>query len=94
MPDEIHKALLESLLGCLAFLEHSDSDTVDPDSAMRALENAAYPLLNLSDADRMSLVRMFEQMAAEETDAGWREFIRLQPRGLGLVPADDEGGVR
>jgi hypothetical protein len=37
----------------------------------------------------MSLVEMFEQVAAEETDIGWRKFIRLQPRGLGFVMPDE-----
>ncbi|MET8353630.1 MULTISPECIES: hypothetical protein [unclassified Micromonospora] len=89
MPDNLHKALIESLLACLAFLEQSDSDTVDPDSAIRALEDVAYPLQSLSDADRRSLLAMFERVAAEETDTGWREFIRLQPRGLGLMAPDE-----
>ncbi|SCL20836.1 hypothetical protein GA0070624_2133 [Micromonospora rhizosphaerae] len=89
MPDNLQKALIDSLLACLTFLEHSDSDAVDPDSAMRALEDVA-PLQNLFDAVSRSLVATFQQVAAEETDTGWREFIRLHPRGLGLVSPNAE----
>ena len=90
MPDDIHKALLNSLFACLIFLEDAGDDIVDPDAAVRTMEDAAHPLLSLSDDDRRSLVAMIRQLAAEESDDGWwGDFIRRQPFAMGLVDHDE-----
>lgn len=85
MPDAIHRALLEALLGCLVFLEDSGDDIVDPDGAVRAMENAAHRLLSLPEADRAELVAMIRRLGAAESDGPWRRYILRTPYMIGLV---------
>ena len=91
MPDAIHIALIESLLGCLSFLEHSGDDVIDPDATVRAMENMAHPLLGLPEPDRAALVAMIRQVAASATDDSWRRFVLGAPYGMGLT--EDRGGL-
>ena len=91
VPDAIHIALIESLLGCLAFLEHGGDDVIDPDAAVRAMENMAHPLMSLPESDRAALVAMIQQVAAAAPDDGWRRFVLSAPYGMGLT--EDPGGL-
>lgn len=83
-------AVLDGLLSCLAFLEHSPDDVVDPDAAVRALEDAVHPLLLLSAEEQAALVALLHERAEAEPDPGWQAFIGGLPSALGLVeePAD------
>jgi hypothetical protein len=83
--DNIVNALLEGLFACLVFLDESPDDIVDPDSAVRTMENAAAPLLTLSADDRATLVGLIRDHAATIPDATWRDFVSRQPFALGLI---------
>ena len=85
MPDAIHTALLDALVGCLEFLEQGADTEVDPDSAVRTMETAAAALLNLVESDRSNLVAMIHRLADRETDEGRRTFIHGIPHMVGLV---------
>ena len=89
MADDIHIALLEALFACLVFLEDSPDDIVDPDSAVRAMEHAGYPLLRLSAEDRATVVGMIRDHAATLPDSSWRDFVLRQPFAIGLVEQPD-----
>lgn len=89
MPDAIHRALLESLLNTLAFLDLSDDETVDPDDAVRAQEDAAQPLLQLSVPDRAALVAMIEEYGEEQESGDFRDFVLATPEAIGLTDDED-----
>lgn len=88
MPDAIHIALLRAVLDSLVFLEDSGDDIVDPDSAVRAMENIGHSLLTLSEPDRAELVSMINQLAVAEKAGPWRDFILNTPFAVGLVEGD------
>jgi hypothetical protein len=78
-------AVLDGLLSCLAFLEHSPDDVVDPDAAVQALEDAVHPVLLLPAQEQAVLVALLRERAEAETDPGWRAFVAGLPSALGLV---------
>ena len=85
MADAVHVALLKSLASCLMFLEHSPDDIVDLDSAVKAMESAAYELLKLSDTDRAALVALIQEVAESESHEFDRRFLLSMPFAVGPV---------
>ena len=68
--------LAEAVLYLMAFLELADDDTVDPDSAVRALENANADLLRLSQEQREALAAHAVRLAERESEPQMVEFLR------------------
>jgi hypothetical protein len=83
--DTIVNALLEALFACMVFLDESPDDIIDPDSTVRAMENAGSPLLRLSAEDRATLVGLIREYAGSITEPTWRRYVLHQPFALGLV---------
>jgi hypothetical protein len=80
----VERAVLEALVDCLAFIEQSPDDVIDPDAAVRALEDVASRLAALAPREREPLLRRLRALA-EEADAPRREFIERMPESLGLT---------
>jgi hypothetical protein len=64
---------------------------IDPDAAIRAVENIAHPLTSLPESNQAALVAMIQQVAASAPDNGWRRLVPNAPQEMGL--ADDQGGL-
>lgn len=77
--------VIEALISAFLLLEHSGPDEVNPDTAVRAMENMAWNLLNLSEDDQRLLRVKLEKIAAEAEDSGYREFVRGLPDMIGLA---------
>ncbi len=81
--------LVEAVLFLFAFLELSDDDVVDPDSAVTAMENATADLLRLSPQERQGLVEHAKQLADEQWhNPRLAEFLRTFGESSGLVDQD------
>jgi hypothetical protein len=84
------KSLCRAIIWSACFLEMSDDDTVDPDSAVKALEDIASSLQEATDDEK----KAFAIVCAEEADKLQRQtgpnmrktagFIRGLPKSLGL----------
>lgn len=64
-------------------LEGSSPEDIDPDVAIRGLENMASSLQKLSDDDQRRLRSAFNAIAAKE-DEPYRRFIQGIPDLMGL----------
>jgi hypothetical protein len=72
-------------LSPMMFLEHSGPDEVDPDSAVKCLENMSYELLQLAGSDRKEFLELIETVANQMPDERQRGIIRDIPRMTGMV---------
>jgi hypothetical protein len=65
------KALARSVIEAALFLETSGDDVVDPDAAVRALEGIAHELASISDAERLALREVLDELIrAEQSGPG------------------------
>ncbi|MGW5738448.1 MULTISPECIES: hypothetical protein [Streptomyces] len=81
----LNHALAEALVDVLWFVEGCDDEQMDPDDAVKVLENTAHWVARLSGDQRGELRALLGTMAALETDPGRREFLEGFPEGFGLA---------
>lgn len=76
------RPLLEAIIAALLLLEDTSDEDLDPDVAVRGMEDIAHSLNQLSTEDRSTVRRVFEEIAASEgpPDA---TFIRAIPGSIG-----------
>ncbi|GAB3910320.1 hypothetical protein [Microbispora bryophytorum] len=67
------------------FLDGCKDDEVDPDSAVKMMENVSGVLLRLPQDQRDRFLNVLRDLAEAETDPGRREFLRAFPFASGLV---------
>lgn len=79
------RPLIEGLIGAFLFLECSGDDEVDPDSAVRCMENMAASLLTLDRPDQLALRSQLEKIADDEGESAYSKFIRAMPDSIGLA---------
>ena len=72
---ENQEPLVRAIINAFLFLENSGDDEVDPHSAVKAMEDIAYPLLTLSDKDQLKLRAALSAIADTETDEGYKRFV-------------------
>lgn len=77
--------LANAVITALMLLEHSDDSEVDPDVAVRGLENIAHELLKLTGEDRDEFLSLLERIAEQETNPATAEFVRAVPFKIGMV---------
>jgi hypothetical protein len=84
------KNLCETIIWSACFLELSEDDVVDPDSAVKALEDMAYSLQQATDDEKKAFVEACESVSAsleQENQPEYSktiEFIRDLPTSMGL----------
>ncbi|MEV6200883.1 maleylpyruvate isomerase N-terminal domain-containing protein [Streptomyces sp. NPDC051771] len=84
MSDALLNALAEALAGLVTAVETSDEDVLDPDTAVRWLEDTGYVLRGLGAADRHALDRLFREAARRQPPGPRREDLLLVSGGFGL----------
>ena len=77
--------LIHGLIDAFLFLESSGDDEVDPDSAVRCMENISSSLLSLERADQIALRSDLEKIAADAQDPAYRDFVRALPDMIDLA---------
>jgi hypothetical protein len=63
-PEPLVKAIISAML----LMEHSDPGEIDPDTAVRGLENMAHELLQLTGNDRAEFLAVLDSIAVSVTD--------------------------
>lgn len=84
----MNRVLMRAVLEALAFAELSGDDVIDPDAAVKLMEQIASTLKQLSPNDRAAFVAFTEELAREESAAGNKaraEFLLQTPEALGLT---------
>jgi hypothetical protein len=83
----MNERLMQIVIDTLVFLEMSDADTVDPDAAVREIENIAFHLRSLLAGDLQRFLDFIEKKGAEavrQGDSARGKFLRGLPQSLGL----------
>jgi hypothetical protein len=77
--------LIHAVIASLVFLESAGPDEVDPDSAVRCMENIAASLLTLDKPDQLALRSHLVSIANESQDPVYAKLVRELPDSIGLA---------
>ncbi len=77
--------LIQGVIDAFLFLESSGPDELNPDSAVRCMENISSSLLRLRQSDQLTLRSHLATIADEATDPAYRDFVRALPDMIGLA---------
>jgi hypothetical protein len=76
--------LIQGLIDAFLFLESSGPNEVNPDSAVRCMENISSSLLALEPADQIILRSHLQSIAETAKDPAYKDFVRVLPDMIGL----------
>ncbi|MYT21527.1 hypothetical protein GTW69_14720 [Streptomyces sp. SID7760] len=79
------RALAETLVDVLWFIEGCEDEQMDQDDAVKVLEGVAHVVGTLPTDQQQELNELVAEMAASETNLARREFLEGFPEGYGLV---------
>ena len=77
--------LINALIEAFLLLEHAGPEEVNPDTAVRCMENMTSSLLTLEDSDQIALRGKLKQIAEAESDKAYRDFVNALPDMIGLA---------
>ncbi len=80
-----YEPLILGLIDAFLLLELSGSDEIDPDTAVRGMENIASSLLAMSNADQLELRGALMRIGAQSEDSTYRSFVEGLPDMIGLA---------
>jgi hypothetical protein len=78
--------VVRAVIDALLLLEFAGPEEIDPDTAVRGMENIASSLKALDEGDQQELRAHLLQIAEESDDAAFSKFVRSLPEMLGLAP--------
>ncbi len=77
--------VIRALIDAILLLESAGPDEIDPDTAVRGMENIASSLLTLEKADQQALRQHLVRIADAADDQTYGNFVRSVPDRLGLA---------
>jgi hypothetical protein len=77
--------LVRALIDALLLLESAGPDEIDPDVAVRGMENIASSLHALEKSDQQTLRKQLLRIADETQDETYGRFVRSLPDMLDLA---------
>jgi hypothetical protein len=83
--DPLVPLLAGLVVDMIGWLDDCDDDEVNPDSAVKMMENATWVLVNLPHEQRGRLLLAIEDMASAEDDPWRRQRLVEFPFACGLV---------
>ena len=60
--------MVRAIAAAMMFLEESGPDEVDPDAAVRGMENISHELLEFGNSDRVEFIELIERVSAAESN--------------------------
>lgn len=67
------------------FCEFTDADQLDEDTAVGMMEQLAFRLGDLNDADKADLAAQLERLSFEYSEKKIADFVRGLPEAFGLI---------
>lgn len=77
--------LVRGIIDAFLFLESSGPTEVNPDSAVRCMENIASSLMTLNYSDQLALRSHLEEIAENASDQAYKDFVRRLPDMINLA---------
>jgi hypothetical protein len=77
--------LIQDVIDAFLFLESSGPDEVNPDSAVRCMENISSSFLRLQHSDQLALRSHLATIADDATEPAYSDFVRALPDLIGLA---------
>ena len=77
--------LVRAVIDAFLLLDSCGDDEVNPDTAVRGMENMASHLLELQPSDQLALRADLDRIAGRATDQAYRDFVRALPDMIGLA---------
>ena len=77
--------LVRALIDAFLLLEFAGPDEVNPDTAVRGMENMTSSLLALEQSDQVALREKLDQIADNAEDQPYKDFVRSLPDMIGLA---------
>jgi hypothetical protein len=79
------RPLILAVVEALLFLETAGSEEVNPDSAVRCMENIAASLLAADEGRQIGLREELGRIVEESVDPSYRSFVAALPDMIGLA---------
>lgn len=76
--------LIHALIDAFLLLESSAPDEINPDTAVRGMENMAASLLAMTPTDQLALRGRLEDIARDSREQSYADFVRGLPDMIGL----------
>lgn len=80
-----NRPLISALIEAFLLLESAGPDEVNPDTAVRGMENMAASLLALSEEEQLALREELKQIAQGSEDQFYKNFVASLPDMIGLI---------
>jgi hypothetical protein len=80
-----HSPLVQALIEALLLLESAGPEEINPDTAVRGMENIASNILDLDESDQLELRAELVRIAEGAEDEVFGEFVRELPNMIGLA---------
>ena len=74
-----NEPLVRAVIAALMLLEHSGDEEINPDVAVRGMENIGHELETMTDADRADFRRILDEIAGGSEDVNYANFVRAIP---------------
>ncbi|MEV4444416.1 MULTISPECIES: hypothetical protein [Streptomyces] len=78
-------ALTGLVVDVVWWLESRGDEEVDPDSAVKMMENVGWALVQLLPDQRQRLLQVLADLAESEQDPARRQFLESFPFAIGMV---------
>ncbi|WP_267107170.1 hypothetical protein [Xanthomonas sacchari] len=82
--NEMSTVLAKIVIDACLFLEFSNSSVVDPDAAIKMMEQIASELQGLSESQKERICEIFKEISGDY-DEKFSSFILSLPENLGLI---------
>jgi hypothetical protein len=87
--DPLVPALTGLLVDVVWWLESCGDEEVDPDSAVKMMENVGWALTQLPPAQRQRLLQVLSDLTEAEQDPARRQFLESFPFAMGMTEAKE-----
>jgi hypothetical protein len=81
----VNRILVQVIAQVALFLEFADDATLNPDAAVKQLEDLAFQLQQLPPGDRMEVIRLLSQLAEEWPSERERQYLLNLPEAIGIA---------
>jgi hypothetical protein len=79
------RTLVQVIAQVAVFLEFADDGTLNPDAAVKQLEDLAFQLQQLPPADRAEFIRLLNEIGREWPSERERAYLLDLPAAIGIA---------